>query len=196
MLFALIIRQKIKQLDDQDLLHLIRANDKNAFAELFRRYEKLVMGVCLKYLKNKMESEDVAMNLFQKLPDLIVKHEIKNFSSWLHSSVRNECLMQLRKKKIDDKDIDSALLKEADDNDDNFKLAELTEQKIQILEEKILELKEEQRVCLNLFYIQNKSYTEIISITKFEDSKVKSYIQNGKRNLKLMLENHPIFNEA
>jgi RNA polymerase sigma-70 factor (ECF subfamily) len=57
-----------------------------------------------------------------------------------------------------------------------------------LLEEAIQELSEEQKLCVNLFYLQKKSYQQITDRTGFTLMQVKSYIQNGKRNLKIILE--------
>src|SRR6186713_416475 len=98
MFLALLFRKNIRHLDDQALLQLVRANDKQALGELFVRYSYLVMGLCLKYLKDKMEAEDELMCIFDKLPEKINRSEIANFRTWLYSVAKNECLMKLRKK--------------------------------------------------------------------------------------------------
>ena len=52
------------------------------------------------------------------------------------------------------------------------------------LKEGIGELKDEQRECIELFYLKECSYAEVASMTGFSLKEVKSHIQNGKRNLK------------
>ena len=56
------------------------------------------------------------------------------------------------------------------------------------LEKCIEELQDEQKQCVELFYIRKKPYQTIVESTGFEMKKVKSYIQNGKRNLKICME--------
>ena len=58
------------------------------------------------------------------------------------------------------------------------------------LENCIGTLAKEQKQCVTLFFLEQKCYKEIVSLTGYDDSKVKSYIQNGKRNLKICMEEH------
>ena len=81
----------------------------------------------------------------------------------------------------DEKSVENDLVGHLDDVD-------LKEVKLQQLEEGITKLNSEQKICVELFYLQNKSYVEVAEITGYELNQVKSYIQNGKRNLKIYLE--------
>lgn len=193
MLLGLFFKTDIKKTDDAGLLDLVRKDDKRAHGELFERYSFLVMGLCLKYLKDKMAAEDMMMKVFESLPEKIQKSEINNFKSWLYSVAKNECLMLLRKKNPQTKDSETALLYEADDSEDTLKIALLKEQKLVRLEEAIKTLKDEHKICLTHFYIEHKSYEEVVTLTGYDLNKVKSYIQNGKRNLKLILEQYSEF---
>ncbi|MBI3135652.1 MAG: sigma-70 family RNA polymerase sigma factor [Bacteroidetes bacterium] len=195
MLLGLFFRKNIGQLDDQALLELVRARNEQAMGELFVRYSYLVMGQCLKYLKDKMLAEDEMMNIFDKLPEKISRSEISNFKSWLYSVSKNECLMKLRKKGIKEADAETALLYAADEADETLKLAELNEAKMKLLETAMDDLNEEQKKCIRLFYLEHKSYDEIVKLTPYDLNKVKSHIQNGKRNLKLMLEKQREFKD-
>lgn len=193
MLFGLFIRKDIKNLADSDLLALVKEKNKDAFGEMFRRYSFLVMGLCLKYLKDRMAAEDMMMKVFESLPEKIDRSEINNFKSWLYSVSKNECLMFLRKKSTETKDIDHSLLFVADESESNLNLAHLNEEKFLKLESAIEELKDEHKQCLVHFYLEKKSYDEVSTITGFDLNQVKSFIQNGKRNLKLILEKHSEF---
>lgn len=195
MLLGLFFRKNIRQLDDQALLELVRARNEQAMGELFVRYSYLVMGQCLKYLKDKMLAEDEMMNIFDKLPEKISRSEISNFKSWLYSVSKNECLMKLRKKGIKEADAETALLYAPDEADETLKLAELNEAKMKLLETAMDDLNEEQKKCIRLFYLEHKSYDEIVKLTPYDLNKVKSHIQNGKRNLKLMLEKQREFKD-
>ncbi|MBK7130736.1 MAG: sigma-70 family RNA polymerase sigma factor [Crocinitomicaceae bacterium] len=188
MLAGIFFRKKFNHLSDDDLLLLIRANNLEAMNEIFVRYSLLVKGVCLKYLKNEAEAEDVMMELFSKLSNKVQNHTISNFRSWLYSVSKNECLMLLRKNKINLADSEKELMKLTEDSTESLQLAQLNEQKILLLSQAMEGLNEEQKQCVELFYLNNKSYDEIASSTGYEVKKVKSYIQNGKRNLKLKLE--------
>lgn len=195
MLLGIIFRKNISRLDDQELLGMVRAGNKQAMGELFVRYSWLVMGQCLKYLKNRMQAEDETMTIFEKLPEKIERSEISNFRSWLFSVSKNECLMKLRKAGIKETDAENALLFTEDQSANDMRLATLNEEKLKMLEECIGKLSGEQKQCVELFYLSDKSYEEISNETGFELKHVKSYIQNGKRNLKIMLEKNDAFRD-
>ncbi|MCB8994745.1 MAG: sigma-70 family RNA polymerase sigma factor [Bacteroidales bacterium] len=158
--------------------------------ELYSRYMHLVYGVCLKYLKNREESKDAVMQIFEKLVQDLPGYEIQNFKSWLYSVSKNFCLMQLRSEKSRDKKFD--LWK---NDPENFMESEEvshpldTDLNAAALKDCIEKLKREQKLCVDLFYYQNKSYREISILEAVDEKKVKSLLQNAKRNLKICLEN-------
>ena len=188
MLFSALFRKNISSLPDSDLMDLIRKNNSRANGELFRRYAALVMGLCLKYLKNKMQAEDMMMDIFEKLPGKIQKNEIQNFKNWLYSVSRNECLMLLRKSKKITTDIESALVYTEDESSKNLEELFAKENNLQALEKALDTLKEDQKQALTLFYLKNSSYDQVSIQMKQPVKKVKSLIQNGKRNLKMKLD--------
>ena len=181
----LYTNQHIAKLSDADIIQRYRTNDDNAMVgEMYNRYARLVFGVGLKYLKNKEESKDVLLSVFEKLLVDLKKHEINNFKAWLYTYTKNECLMQLRKNKI--KTV------EADVFEINVEEREIVNEdekdSVLVLLEKYLEsLIGEQKQCLKLFYIENKTYSQISNETGLSFNQIKSFIQNGKRNLKLKL---------
>ena len=177
-------KNKYKHLEDQELLIEFKRNENNrVLGEIYVRYGHLVFGVALKYLKNKQNAEDLTMNLFEKLPGKLLTNEINNFKSWLYMVTKNECLMLLRKKGIKTNEL---LIEPKAEEVDVIKVEK--EAQLQMLEKTIDELKEEQQTCIKLFYLEGKSYTEITEMLKLDIKKVKSAIQNGKRNLKIKLE--------
>lgn len=158
---------------------------------LFERYTHLVMGVCMKYLKDEDESQDALMQIFEKLLVDLKKHEIAQFKGWLYSVARNHCLMFLRSrqselKKQKELKKDMTVLMELDDQV-HLSNVNNKEKQLSQLEEGISQLNEEQRRCVELFYLQEKCYQEVAEITGYSMNQVKSYIQNGKRNLKIYL---------
>lgn len=156
---------------------------------LFDRYGHLVFGVCLKYLKDTDESKDAVSQIFEKLMTDLLRMEITNFKSWLYMVSKNYCLMQLRKSKPEEKK-DISILENRISEDDELDKIELKEAQLNELTAAIKELSLEQQTCIELFYLQEKSYDEVAILTGYELKKVKSYIQNGKRNLKIKLSNH------
>jgi RNA polymerase sigma-70 factor (ECF subfamily) len=154
---------------------------------LYNRYMTLVYGVCLKYLKDREESRDAVMQIFEKLLVSLREHEIAHFKSWLYVTSRNHCLMALRAKKGKNfQEISPDFM----ENDLLLHLQDEPEMESNLVKlEKCMEhLAAEQKNCVQLFYLQQKCYKEIVEITGFDDNKVKSYIQNGKRNLRICME--------
>lgn len=177
---------------DEDLLkHYKQSGNKELFAELFKKHVQNVYGTCLFYLQNKDEAQDATMQLFEKLMSEIQKQEINNFKAWLSFVVRNHCISLIRKNKSYHKNIESYYEFEYQETtyETEEKISKVSdEQMIEYMKSCLPRLKEKQRECVELFYLQNKSYQQIAEITTYSLNEIKSYIQNGKRNLKLLLE--------
>lgn len=148
----------------------------------------LVYGLCLKYFKEREESQDAVMQIFERLIDAVKKHEIKTFKSWLYVLAKNHCLMAIRSKKGKnnaslDTEVMESTLRLHPIEEENY-----LEDDLNKLEGCISKLQDEQKRCVELFYLKKKPYISIVEKTGFELKKVKSYIQNGKRNLKICME--------
>lgn len=163
----------------------------NVLGRLYEPYIHLVYGVALKYLKSRDEAQDTTMQVFEQLVEKVIKHDIDNFKRWLHVLTRNHCLMKLRSAKgkalqhsvdISSIHMENEQLLHHDDNEPKL------EEQITKLERCIQKLKSEQKQCVELFYLEQKPYKEIEERTALSLKKVKSYIQNGKRNLKICIE--------
>ena len=184
---------KLNNLSDLELVaHYKQTNDNSSVGVLFQRHTHLIFGVCMKYLKDEDDAQDASMQIFEKLLTDLRKHEIQQFKGWLHMVCKNYCLMQLRSdttKLKHNKEIhkDLAGLMEYDQHshliNENKKELQLT-----YMEECMKGLNEEQRLCIELFFLQEKSYQEVTELTSYNMNNVKSYIQNGKRNLKICIE--------
>lgn len=177
------------QLDDNELIRRYCEEGNSTYLGLlFKRYSHLVLGLCIKYLKNEDEAQDLVMNIFEKLTVDLKKHKIEFFKSWLYTYSKNMCLMELRKKQSQlKKDIelqDNKVLFMDSGSDLHLNSNDEKENTISQLETALAGLSKEQKQCIILFYYKNKSYNEIVDITGFNSNEVKSYIQNGKRNLK------------
>jgi RNA polymerase sigma-70 factor (ECF subfamily) len=178
---------------DEELLRLYReTGELEHLGELFQRHSRMVYLVCLKYLKDEEESKDATMQLFEHIARVLPQHLVSNFKSWLHSAARNHCLMLLRAGRkmpaIPLEDTSPLLMENTEPM--HLSEAEQVEKTEQMLHQALQELPPEQRQCVELFYLQQKSYKEICILTGCDLNKVKSYIQNGKRNLKLYMEKH------
>jgi RNA polymerase sigma-70 factor, ECF subfamily len=177
-------RKTYRALSDEDLL--LKYGEKQSsliIGELYNRYGHLVMGAAMKYMKNKFDAEDLTMTVFEKLPKKILTNDIQNFKAWLYMVTKNECLMLFRKKGT----LTTELTHELESNGTS-EVEINKEVQITMLEDAIETLKDEQKICIKLFYLERKSYQEITNQLSMDIKKVKSAIQNGKRNLKIKLE--------
>jgi RNA polymerase sigma factor (sigma-70 family) len=180
--------QPTASLTDADLIAWYKKSaDKRAVGELYTRYTGMVYGVCFKYLKDREEAKDAVMQLFEKLLSSLLTHEVSYFKSWLYASARNHCLMQLRTKKGKYTEELSPFFMETASEAHLHEDVDL-EGNISKLEKCIQQLTTQQKECVELFFLQEKCYQEVSVTTGYDMKKVKSYIQNGKRNLKICLE--------
>jgi RNA polymerase sigma-70 factor (ECF subfamily) len=182
--------RKYSEYSDLELIELY-STSKNPMilGEFYQRYGHLAFGLALKLTKNKEDSEDITLSLFEKLGELLTKHKISYFQSWFYQVVRNECFMQLRKRsKIQEVEYHDAIESEYCESESEQLANELLNCFDKNLASGIAQLKLEQKQAIELFYISKKSYHEISSMMIWDITKVKSYIQNAKRNLKNILE--------
>ena len=179
------------RLTDQEILKHFYADRNNEWlGVLLERYTILLYGVSMKYLKNPEEARDAVQQIFLKAITELHKYQVSYFGSWLYMIAKNHCLMQLRNRRHG---IAVDLVKEpmSEINDPDPLQDETL---LKDLEESLQHLNPEQKTCISKFYLEKKSYQAIASETGFDLSQVKSYIQNGKRNLRILLEkklNHP-----
>jgi RNA polymerase sigma-70 factor (ECF subfamily) len=153
----------------------------------------LVYGVCLKYLENRDDAKDAVTSIFEKLIIDLPKHDVDNFKSWLYVLTKNFCLMKIRSGKSATRKMEAWQAEQevfVESVDELHPIDEDENEMNHALQECIKKLKGEQQQCIILFYYENKSYKEITEKTKIDEKKVKSYIQNGKRNLKICIENN------
>lgn len=158
--------------------------------ELYERYMEMVFAVCFKYLRDEDESKDAVMQIFEELVVKLRSHSVENFRSWLHSVARNHCLMHLRSNRLQTEGVDyfedGSMENEPFEHqsDEPFEL----EQNLSKMTDCLETLSDEQKMSIQLFYLEEKCYKEITDLTGYDLNKVKSYIQNGKRNLKICIE--------
>ena len=177
---------------ERELMDQFReSRNPEILGELFSPYMHLVYGVCLKYLKNRETAQDAVMQIFEKLLAELPKHDIKEFKPWLYVLTKNFCLMELRSAKSRMEREKKYTIEQEIFMEPEEKMHPLDEENSLLntaLQECIEKLKKEQKECIALFYYNDKCYQEIADILHIEEKKVKSYLQNGKRNLKICLE--------
>ena len=174
---------------DKELLIAFKASgDINLLSTLYQRYMDLVFGVCLKYFKDAERCKDAVMDIFDELNTKLRVHEVDNFKAWLHVLARNYCLMQLRSpRNIKTTEFNPVFMYSEQNTHLNVEVLE-KEENFKKLEQCMETLPDEQKQSVMLFYLENKCYNEIAAITGFDWNKVRSYIQNGKRNLKICID--------
>ena len=173
---------------DQELLdHYWNDHDNQWLGILFERYTMLLFGVCMKYLKDEEEAKDAVQQIFLKIITELQRYRVQYFKSWLYMIAKNYCLMKLRDKQGRPAEIHDIHIPDEHDITDKYGHLE-KERKLQLLSECLNELNPEQKQCVTLFFLEKRTYQEIGAETGYSLMQVKSYIQNGKRNLKLLLE--------
>ena len=190
----MFLRKTSNETDEELLQHYQSTQNLKWLSVLYLRYSSLVYGVCLKYLKDRDEAKDAVMQIHEKLITSLLKQKVGNFKSWLYVNARNHCLMQLRSQRGKIKEeISPFLMENAVDTHlapDGYKDEPELENDVKKLEKCIETLAGPQQDCVKLFYLQEKCYKEVADETGFDLNQVKSYIQNGKRNLKICMESN------
>ena len=182
---------QISSLNDEELLQLYKSGrDKKVLGELFKKHALMVFSVSMKYLKNEDDAHDAVMNIFEKLLLELHEHEPVNLKAWLYTLTKNHCLMLLRKPAKE-------IISNFQENEEGFmeldQVLHLSddaaekEAQLSLLERVLPELKLQQKLCIELFYLKGLSYEQIAEQEKLSINEVKSAIQNGKRNLKIIL---------
>lgn len=177
-----------KEINESEILIEYRnTGNLQLLGNLYENYMPLVYGLCLKYFKDEEKSRDAVMQIFEELIPKLRIHQVNNFKSWLYTLARNHCLMAIRSSsKNDFVTIDEHFMES--ESVLHLNKEEIPEDRLILMEECMKTLSEEQRISVNLFYLEQKCYKEVSDMTGFDLKKVKSFIQNGKRNLKICIE--------
>ncbi len=183
-----VLKQTKESLDEKDLLK--KANSESGLdsaSELFQFYLELVYGVCLKYLKDSNKAEDACMDIYHEFVKKIKEHDVENLKSWLYVLTKNHCLGKLRKEKRDQEKFEQFTLVYSDDYYHPLKENQ-SDEKLQNLKDCLDRLNDIQGQCIRLFYYEKESYQDISEILQMPRNKIRSHIQNGRRNLKNCME--------
>ena len=178
-----------RQWSDEELLtQFVQTADQEFLGQLYSRYIPMIYGLCLKYLQQIEDAEDAVINIYEELNEKIHHYQIENFKTWIYSVAKNHCLQIIRKgKNIIFEEIDPAFM-ESDAFEHLIDIEE-NKEKEEALNYCLTTLTKEQRTCIVHFYFDDFSYADIVEKTGYVLNKVKSYIQNGKRNLKICILN-------
>jgi RNA polymerase sigma factor (sigma-70 family) len=174
---------------DQELLDRYYSDRNNEWLGiLLQRYTLLLLGVCMKYMKNEEEAKDCVQQIFVKIITELPKYKVEYFKSWIYTIARNHCLMKLRDRHGREPVVLTDTMTAAWDEDPGKKQHLEKDQMLDLMGQSLEELGNEQKSCVILFYLEKRSYQEIAEKTGYTLMQVKSHIQNGKRNLKLLME--------
>jgi RNA polymerase sigma-70 factor (ECF subfamily) len=175
---------------DSELIDLYwNTRDNRYLGILLERYTLPLFGVCMKYLKEEESAKDAVQQVFLKALTELEKYRVEYVKSWLHTVARNHCLMQLRDREAPFVEITDRMNPSDREDEDMRLLKEVREQTLDLMEEALGELSQEQQSCVRLFYLEKKSYLEVSGETGYPLNAVKSHIQNGKRRLRIILQN-------
>lgn len=177
--------------DNELLQRYYQENNNEWLGLLLQRYTMLLLGVCMKYLKNEDDAKDAVQQVFLKVINDLPKYKVEFFKSWLYMVAKNHCLMKLRDKGKHTAEINDQVMLAADDISNHEALLE-KELHLINMEQALQLLNNDQKVCVTLFYLDKKSYQQIAGITGYNIMQVKSNIQNGKRNLKLQMQRNAV----
>ena len=183
------IAEKNEATDESLLKDYQSSGEQSLLGALYMRYTDLVFGVCLKYLKEREDAKDAVMSIYQELVIKLKTHNVDNFKSWLYVVAKNHCLMQLRKEK---KTVVVEFQPEFMQSEDFTHLDDVLEKEKEFkkLETCIGNLNNEQKNIIQLFYLEGKCYNEIVDLTGHDWNRIRSIIQNGRRNLKICMDKH------
>jgi len=184
-----VAKDPFAHIEDKELLENFYRDGNNQWLGIvLQRYTLLLLGLCMKYLKNEEEAKDCVQQIFLKAITELQKYKVDYFKSWLYMVAKNHCLMKIRDSKGKHPvEITDNLSTMEDEGDMKLQLME-KDTTLNILHESLQYLNEEQKQCVTLFYLEKKSYQQIVIETNLNMHQVKSHIQNGKRNLKLIIE--------
>jgi RNA polymerase sigma-70 factor (ECF subfamily) len=180
---------RYNHISDQELLEKFYGDHNNEWLGiLLERYTLLLLGVCMKYLKNEEEARDSVQQVFLKVIQELHKYRVQYFKSWIYMVAKNHCLMKLRDRGGKTTTELNEKLAAASQEETDKQALERDDLTLELMEEALTELNPEQKQCVTLFYLERKSYQEISELSGFSMLQVKSYIQNGKRNLRISIE--------
>ncbi|MCF1713349.1 sigma-70 family RNA polymerase sigma factor [Flavihumibacter sp. RY-1] len=186
---------KYNHISEQELLRrFYQDRNKEWLGILLQRYTLLLLGVCMKYLKNEEAARDAVQQIFLKAITELEKYEVEFIKSWLYMIAKNHCLMQFRDKNRQLVELSEQMV-QVEDQEDKLSIKE-KDQLLDWMHESIKNLNPEQQQCVTLFYLKKRSYQEVSELTGYSILQVKSSIQNGKRNLRLMIQRRLKENES
>lgn len=180
----------LSRFDDTELVELYKKNpDTSLIEELYNRYSKRVYWWALKFLGNRLEAEEMVHDIFAAMMsgmlDLYQAREGAKFSSWLYRCVGNQCMKIVRKRnevifnQVEVVDVPEALIID-------LEVEVIAKEWNEQLTSALNRLNQMQRVCCMRFYWDGMRYDEIAEELGITHDQVRSHLQNGLRNLRII----------
>jgi RNA polymerase sigma-70 factor, ECF subfamily len=182
-------------MDDNNLIELIKGNSKEAFRELLKKHQSLVINTCYGFVHNYDDAQDIAQEVFIEVYRSIHKFRMESkLSTWLYRISANKSINYIRDHKKNKWLLSLDLLFEngKDENhhsptdDSPLEIIEKDEKK-QALYDAIDSLPENQKIAFTLFKYDDLSYKEISEIMNLSLSSVESLMFRAKKNLQQKL---------
>ncbi|MFD2595142.1 RNA polymerase sigma factor [Sphingobacterium griseoflavum] len=158
----------------------------DAFKYIITTYKDMAFSIASSILKDQFSAEEVVQCAFIKAYKNIktFKHNSK-FSTWFYRIVVNEAFMYLKKKKkyinITYEELDTEVLDE-----DQFNAIKQEEQNL-LIQEGLNRLNANESLALRLFYLDEQHIKEIVVITGWSESNVKTLLHRGRKNMLAIL---------
>lgn len=176
--------------NDQTYIDQIIKGDANAFAFLVEKYKTMVFTLALKMLKSREEAEEISQDTFIKAYKNIDKFKgDSKFSTWLYKIAYRTCLDSIKKngKKYQTGTIDEITINQIKSTDGILETIERKERAV-IINKCLIELPEDERSIIWLFYFEELSLKEIIEITELSEANVKVKLHRARKRLLAIVE--------
>jgi RNA polymerase sigma-70 factor (ECF subfamily) len=176
----------MEQKDDIYYIEKVKAGQTNYFSYIVEQYQDIVFSIALKVLKNREDAEEMAQESFIKAYKSL--HTFKGnakFSTWLYRITYNNCITEVRKRKIHFASTDDIEIK---DESTEINLDGIPEEnRAQAVKKAVEQLPEEQYTLILLYYFEEQSIEEISKVTKLSESNTKVKLFRARKKLYTIL---------
>lgn len=177
----------MEQKDDIYYIEKVKAGQSNYFSYIVEQYQDIVFSIALKVLKNREDAEEMAQESFIKAYKSL--HTFKGnakFSTWLYRITYNNCISEVRKRKIHFATTDDIEIK---DETSEMNLDGIPEEnRAQAIKKAMNKLPEEEYTLILLYYFEEQSIDEISRITKLSVSNTKVKLYRARKKLYTILK--------
>ena len=184
---------------DEELIARVLAGDETSYGTLVARYQDYVYTIAVRIVGSDEDAEDIAQEAFVRAYRALPRFRgDSKFSSWLYRIATNRALTHLkrRRRRADTVDIESGSHVEAVVIDDGR--SEETSPELRVRDEEfrravraaVLELPEQYRVVVTLFYLEERSYKEVVATLGIPMGTLKTHLHRARALLREILTKH------